>query len=384
MSESKRNLKERLGAIMNHKKRTRGVVIVSVILILAAITTAILLGAGNANVSNDTNNGTADKLINDASLYGDDHSGYATWKGGTGNEDPIATTVQADSDTNDSSYESGQSDPNSTSSTNTKTIDTLIDWKLIESEYDTAKSLELRENRKVEVMLDEKTCVVTFEDIIMEGSLYIKLLSVTLEGKEYPYVVHDYDATFLKLATLDSVDASGASVPILLLFFDTHGGGGQGTHDILMLRTDNMKASGLSGGFFNDHVDQDDYTKKTTFSANKDVLITSADGQKLDFTIDFSQDEYLNENYSLLYDERELYKEPHEFGQADQLYEFAIIDWNGEERLLIYQYFWQFDHNSGFGDIVSVVNLQDYPYQLEYQQVELQPEYRDTVTVYRE
>jgi hypothetical protein len=261
---------------------------------------------------------------------------------------------------------------------------TLIDWKFIESDYVTEKSQELRENRETEVMLGEKTCYISFEDIMMEGTWYIKLISVTLEGKEYPYVIHDYDATFLKLATLDSVDASGTPVTTLLLFFDTHGGGGQGTHDILMLTPSNGDATGLKGGFFNDLVDQDDYTKKTTFSANKEVLISSADGQKIDFTIDFSQDEYLNENYSLLYDERELYKEPDEFGQADQLYEFAIIDWNGEERLLIYQYFWQFDHNSGFGDIVSVVNLQDYPYQLEYQQVEIYPEYRDTVTVYRE
>ncbi|MDR0963155.1 MAG: M56 family metallopeptidase [Clostridium sp.] len=388
MSESKRNLKERLGAIMNHKKRTRSVVIVSVLLIVTNMTTAILLGAGNTNASNNANDNATGKLANASSLTANDHSKDTSGQGQAGNDDPADTTGQAGTVIGDPSQETGQPNANSTPSPISRTPDTLIDWKFIESEYDAEKSLELRENRETQVMLGEKTCTITFEDIMMEGSWYIKLVSITLEGKEYPYVIHDYDATFLKLAILDSVETSGKSVPILLLFFDTHGNGGQGTHDILMLTPDDdnkatgyMKATGLYGGFFNDHVDQSDYNRNVTFSANKEALIPSADGQRTEFTIDFSQSEYFCEMLGLYYDERELYQEPSSYEPVDLLYEFALIDWNGEERLLIYQYF---THTTGFGDVVSVVNMQEYPYQLEYQQIEIYPEFQDTVIAYRE
>jgi hypothetical protein len=392
MSESKRNLKERLGAIMNHKKRTRGIVIVSVLLIVTNMTTAILLGAGNTNASNNANNNATGKLGNASSLTADDHSKDTNGLGQAGNNDPIDTTGQAGTDIGDPSQETGQPDANSTPSTIPKTPDTLIEWEIIESEYDNEKSKELRDNRETQVVLGEKTCYISFEDIMLEGSWYIKLVSITLEGKEFPYVVHDYDAKFLKLAILDSLDASGNSVPILLLFFDTHGNGGQGTHDILMLTPDDdnkatgyMKATGLYGGFFNDLVDQDEYyARKISFSANREVLVSSVDGQKIDFTIDFKPDDYLNEGFNEVYDERELYKDSRTYGQVDQVYEFFIIDWHGEERILIYQYFWPYDHSSGFADIVSVVNLQEYPFRLEYQQIEMQPQYKDTVIVYRE
>ncbi|MDR0963154.1 MAG: M56 family metallopeptidase [Clostridium sp.] len=365
MSESKRNLEERLGAIMNHKKRTRSVVIVSVILIVTNLTTAFLVGAGSTNVSNNINNANASNQTNNSFLSADDPSM---------DDKSMDSPGQGGADNSDS--------VNKTSSTIPKTPDTLIEWKFIESEYDTAKSQELRENRETQVMLGEQTCHISLEDMLVEETWYIKLISITLEGKEYSYVIHDYDGTFLKLATFDSTDALGVPVPTLLLFFDTRGEGGQGTHDLLMLQPENGKATGLVGGFFSYVVDRDDYNGKVTFTADKEVLISSTDGQRIDFTIDFAQDKTLNERFGELYDEQDLYK--NQEGQVDQLYDIAIIDWNGEERLLIYQYFWPYDHNSGFGSIVSVVNLQEPMYPLEYQQVELYPEFKDTVTVYRE
>jgi hypothetical protein len=373
------------------------------------------VGAGSTNAFNNINNGNSSNQANNSFLSADDpsmddKSTDSTGQGGAdnsdsvnktepnkaeneqstdatkqnvaGNNDPADATGQTATDTDDPSHESVQSNPTSASSTISRTPDTLIEWKFIESDYDTEKSQELRENRETQVMLGDKTCYISLEDMLVEGTWYIKLISITLEGKDYSYVIHDYDGTFLKLATFDSIDTSGEPVPMLLLFFDTRGEGGKGTHDLLKLQPDNMKATGLYGGFFSYVVDREDYYGKVTFTADKEVLISSTDGQRIDFTIDFSQDEILNERFAELYDEQELYK--NQAGEVDPLYDIAIIDWNGEERLLIYQYFWPYDHSSGFGSIVSVVNLQEPMYPLEYQQVELYPEFRDTVTVYRE
>jgi hypothetical protein len=53
MSESGRNLKERLGAIMKNKKRTRIAVIFSAVLLIAVAGTSIALGAGSGGFSNN-------------------------------------------------------------------------------------------------------------------------------------------------------------------------------------------------------------------------------------------------------------------------------------------------------------------------------------------
>ncbi|MDR1002898.1 MAG: hypothetical protein LBL82_06500 [Oscillospiraceae bacterium] len=49
MSESGRNLKERLGAIMKSKKRTRGAVFISAVMLVVVASAAIVLGAGSSD-----------------------------------------------------------------------------------------------------------------------------------------------------------------------------------------------------------------------------------------------------------------------------------------------------------------------------------------------
>lgn len=134
----------------------------------------------------------------------------------------------------------------------------------------------------------------------LEGSMYITEFTIKLGGSDTVYSMEEeyYDASFEKLELLD-VDGDGSRE--VLFLFDTHGGGGQGTHDIMM---------------FND---------------SELVQISSS----LEPALEMENEAYLDGIY---YIEKVLYGE--------------------EEKLLVRQYMYGEDgHSDGIGDVVSIVSL---------------------------
>lgn len=134
----------------------------------------------------------------------------------------------------------------------------------------------------------------------LEGSLYITEFAIELGGDDTVYSLENeyYDASFEKLEWLD-MDCDGSRE--VLFLFDTHGGGGQGTHDIMM------------------------------FSDKELVQISSS----LEPAVEIENGAYLDDIY---YIEKVLYGE--------------------EEKLLVRQYMYGEDgHSDGIGDVVSIVSL---------------------------
>lgn len=80
----------------------------------------------------------------------------------------------------------------------------------------------------------EDVIYISYEE--KEGSPYIKKFEVKVSGSDTSFVIEDYDASFEKLET---IDFDKDSTDELLILFDTHGGGGQGTHDIFVLSIEN-------------------------------------------------------------------------------------------------------------------------------------------------
>lgn len=68
-----------------------------------------------------------------------------------------------------------------------------------------------------------------------EGSKYMKKFSLILSNVKRPFFIEDYDASFEKLELFD-IDQDGNRE--ILLLFDTHGAGGNGTHDFYILKYD--------------------------------------------------------------------------------------------------------------------------------------------------
>lgn len=134
-----------------------------------------------------------------------------------------------------------------------------------------------------------------------EGSRYIKKFSLILSNVKQPFFIEDYEASFEKLELFD-IDQDGNRE--ILLLFDTHGAGGNGTHDFYILKYD-------AEGF---------HTK----------VINTVDG------ISVREKETWN---------------------IDGIYDIEKVEYNKEaEKLLVRQYVYGAD---GIGDMVSIVCL-DY------------------------
>lgn len=138
-----------------------------------------------------------------------------------------------------------------------------------------------------------------------EGSRYIKKFSLILSNVKQPFFIEDYEASFEKLELFD-IDQDGNRE--ILLLFDTHGAGGNGTHDFYILKYD-------AEGF---------HTK----------VINTVDG------ISVREKETWN---------------------IDGIYDIEKVEYNKEaEKLLVRQYVYGADgHADGIGDMVSIVCL-DY------------------------
>ena len=109
MCEDKKNLKERLGAIMKSKKRTRSAVLVSALVLIAAVLTACTLGAGARNTpllefevrySGETAYSYAVQLVHGGWVYSDYIiDGEVQMSGGTKDLKEIGTAKGTKGDT---------------------------------------------------------------------------------------------------------------------------------------------------------------------------------------------------------------------------------------------------------------------------------------------
>lgn len=239
-------------------------------------------------------------------------------------------------------------------------------WSLIENKLDIEWSKVLREQGNIQFELDGQKGYIDIQYSKPEGGTFISHLEVGFDGIKEPLVITDYDASFEKLGTLDT-DNDGKKE--LFLLFDTHGAGGQGTYELMLIKRDETAVIATK---ISEHIDKNMFNVKVEFTKDKMINLLKEDGSiknKL---------KIVNNYYDFLYDERELYQSTE--GKADGIYDFAIVRWNEEDRLMIYQYVWGYDHSDGIADILSIVNLNNKPYQLEKQWVLCN--YSDAVEVY--
>ncbi|MEG1991746.1 MAG: hypothetical protein RR056_00045 [Acetivibrio sp.] len=101
---------------------------------------------------------------------------------------------------------------------------------------------------------DSKDDTIQIEYGENEGSQYIKKFEIVIEDSSNPFILSEYDASFEKLKLFD-FDQDKKSE--LVIMFDTHGAGGQGTHDIyvLWLNSDEIIAKQMKNPTVEDLVD---------------------------------------------------------------------------------------------------------------------------------
>lgn len=144
---------------------------------------------------------------------------------------------------------------------------------------------------------------VQIEYTELEGTQYITKFEVIVSNSESGFLISEtYDASFVKMKMVD-IDQDTKEEMILL--FDTHGAGGQGTHDlyVLWLNDDGVVAR----------------------------MIDTIDA----ITVDLEQ------NWNV-----------------DSIYDIDKISFNGDKKLLVRQYMWGDDeHSNWVGDLVSIVSF---------------------------
>ena len=141
--------------------------------------------------------------------------------------------------------------------------------------------------------------------IEMEGSQYIDEFELSIAGMENTFKIEEspYDASFVKMLLYDF---DKDNIDEIMLLFDTHGGGGEWTHDIYMLRQDSDR---ITGGKISPYVENLEY-----------------------------EDSSWN---------------------VDGIYDLEKVLQNGEEKLLVYQYVWGTEgHSDAVGNMVSEVSFQ--------------------------
>lgn len=150
--------------------------------------------------------------------------------------------------------------------------------------------------------LDNQDDVIylTYEE--KEGSQYISRFEINIAGVSDTFTIEDYDAAFEKLEVFDfDLDA----IDELVILFDTHGSGGQGTHDIFVLSIENNSL------------------KIYNMEPNIEGLPDLEDSWNID--------------------------EP---------YIMQKVLYNGNEEILIQQYIWgEQGHSDHIGDLISIVSL---------------------------
>lgn len=151
---------------------------------------------------------------------------------------------------------------------------------------------------------DGQDDLVKITYIELEGSRYIEAFELSLAGLEHTFKIEEnpYDASFVKMLLYD-FDKDNTDE--IMLLFDTHGGGGEGTHDLYMLRQD---SDNLTGEKISPYVE------------------------------DF---EYEDSSWTI-----------------DGIYDIEKVLQDGEEKLLAYQYVWGAEgHSDAVGNMVSEVSF---------------------------
>lgn len=151
---------------------------------------------------------------------------------------------------------------------------------------------------------DGQDDLVKITYIELEGSQYIEAFELSLAGLEHTFKIEEnpYDASFVKMLLYD-FDKDNTDE--IMLLFDTHGGGGEGTHDLYMLWQD---SDNLTGEKISPYVE------------------------------DF---EYEDSSWTI-----------------DGIYDIEKVLQDGEEKLLAYQYVWGAEgHSDAVGNMVSEVSF---------------------------
>lgn len=145
---------------------------------------------------------------------------------------------------------------------------------------------------------------IQIEYVEKEGTLYIDRFAVSLGECRHSFVIdeaYDYDASFQKL---ERIDLDHDNIDELLLLFDTHGCGGEGTHDLytLWFHEDGIAAQKMS-------------TEDMTFSM------------------------------------------PGETWNIDDIYDIDKVELEGKEKMLVRQYIWgEEGHADQKGTLVSILS----------------------------
>ena len=226
-------------------------------------------------------------------------------------------------------------------------------WDVIENKQDMEWTKSLRELGKIQINIDGCKGFISIKNNVREGASYIGHMEIAFKDKETPYIIEDYDATFEKLSTFD-VDNDGNKE--LLVLFNSHGNGGQGTHDLMIFKEEK---AGIKCVNLAEKIDENKFNIDVIFTKDKKIQLLNMDGfiaYELKIT---------NSSYDFLYNERELYLTTK--GKADGIFDFTIVRWKGEERLMIYQYVYGYDHSDGIADILSIINMESIPFRIEKQ-----------------
>lgn len=150
---------------------------------------------------------------------------------------------------------------------------------------------------------DKKDDTIQIEYKEIEGSKYIKEFEVVLAESNAAYKLNDYDASFEKLKLFD-FDNDG--VDELVIMFDTHGAGGQGTHEVYVL-----------------------WLNSGTITAKQ---LNDPGTEKL-------------EDFELSWN-------------ADGIYDIEKIKYKGDTKFMVRQYVWGDGvHANTIGDILSVISF---------------------------
>jgi len=154
----------------------------------------------------------------------------------------------------------------------------------------------------VDLNMDNQDDVIylTYEE--KEGSQYISRFEVKFAGVSEAFIIEDYDASLEKLEVFDF---NQDKIDELIIIFDTHGSGGQGTHDIFVLSIENNSLR--------------------IYNVNPNI----------EGLVD------LEDSWSI-----------------DEPYVMQKVLYKGNEEMLIRQYVWgEQGHSDHVGDLISIVSL---------------------------
>ncbi|MDR0949524.1 MAG: hypothetical protein LBM69_08435 [Lachnospiraceae bacterium] len=239
----------------------------------------------------------------------------------------------------------------------------LIQWSFVTHTRDDEISKHLREEKYATFLVDDLSYTVDIRYQVNEGAVTIQELMISGEGIEDSFLMEDFDAEFEKMALQDT---NGDGATEILLMFDTHGTGGQGTHEILIVKRDKES---LNVSSFLALLDPAVYSKQVHFQSDRSMILTNFDGST------FASYQQLGTKFDFLYDTNKLYETT--VCDIDGFYDFRIINYEGEEHLLLYQYVWAYEHSMGIGALVTIVDFLTIPYSGSLQQFEPYNEYRE-------